>query len=89
MTDHAGLNQRVDFLASAVGDPDHALAVARHYGSLLDGMVIDVADESLAPTIEAEGPRVAVTGTVMNSAADRAGLAEAVVQFAKTLEARR
>ena len=66
-----------------------ALAVARHYGSLLDGMVIDVADESLAPTIEAEGPRVAVTGTVMNSAADRAGLAEAVVQFAKTLEARR
>ncbi len=64
-----------------------ALAVARHYGGLLDGMVIDVADEALAPAIEAEGPRVAVTGTVMNSAADRARLAEAVVQFAKTLEA--
>ncbi len=66
-----------------------ALAVARHYGGLLDGMVIDVADQALAPAIEAEGPRVAVTGTIMNSAADRAELAEAVVQFAKTLEARR
>ncbi len=66
-----------------------ALAVARHYGGLLDGMVIDAADQALAPAIEAEGPRVAVTGTVMNSAADRAGLAEDVVSFAKTLEARR
>ncbi len=66
-----------------------ALAVARHYGAVLDGMMIDVSDEALAPGIEAEGPRVAVTGTVMNSAADRARLAEDVVTFAKTLETRR
>jgi len=66
-----------------------ALAVARHYGGLLDGMVVDRTDEALAPAIEAEGIRVAVTGTIMNSAADRATLAQDVVSFAKTLEARR
>ena len=66
-----------------------ALAVARHYGAFLDGMMIDIADEALAPAIEAEGPRVAVTGTIMNSAADRARLAKDVVTFAKTLETRR
>ena len=66
-----------------------ALAVARPYGAFLDGMMIDIADEALAPAIEAEGPRVAVTGTIMNSAADRARLAKDVVTFAKTLETRR
>ena len=66
-----------------------ALAIARHYGDVLDGLVIDAADEALAPLIEAEGPRVAVTGTVMSSAADRARLAREVVDFANALEARR
>jgi LPPG:FO 2-phospho-L-lactate transferase len=66
-----------------------ALAVARHHGGLLDGMVVDRTDEALATAIEAEGIRVAVTGTIMNSAATRAALAQDVVSFAKTLEARR
>ncbi len=66
-----------------------ALGIARHYGGLLDGLVIDAADEALAPAIEAEGPRVAVTATVMNTAADRARLAEAVITFAESLEAKR
>ena len=66
-----------------------ALAVACHYGDLLDGIVVDHSDEALAPAIEAEGIRVAVTGTVMNSAADRAALAESVLSFAKTLETSR
>ena len=66
-----------------------ALAVARHHGGLLDGMVVDCTDEALATAIEAEGIRVAVTGTIMNSAATRAALAQDVVSFAKTLEARR
>ena len=51
--------------------------------------MIDVADAALAPAIEATGLGVAVTGTVMNAPADRARLAQDVVTFAKTLEARR
>ena len=65
-----------------------ALAVARHYGALVDGMIIDVADKDLAPAIEAEGTRVAVTGTIMNSAADRARLAKDAITFAETLDTR-
>ncbi len=73
-------------MMAELGAEVSALAVARHYGALLDGLVIDAADEDLAPAIEAEGLRVAVTGTVMGSAADRARLAEAVISFARTLE---
>ncbi len=71
-----------------IGVEVSALGIARHYGGLLDGLVIDTSDESLAPAIEAEGARVAVTGTVMKSAAGRAALAEAVLSFAETLKVR-
>ena len=73
-------------MMAELGAEVSALAIARHYSGLLDGLVIDAADAALAPAIEAEGLRVAVTGTVMRSAADRARLAEAVISFARTLE---
>jgi LPPG:FO 2-phospho-L-lactate transferase len=72
-----------------LGEEVSALTIARHYGERLDGLVIDVADEALAPVIEALGPRVTVAETVMKNAADRAQLAAAVIAFAATLEARR
>lgn len=65
--------------------PSTALAVAEHYGDLLDGFVIDVADAALAPAIEALGVAVHVTQTVMHTLEDRIALARDVLQFATRL----
>ena len=62
-----------------------ALGVARHYGRLVDGWVIDQADEKLQPAIEREGASVLVTGTVMKNRAGSIALAKRVVTFARTL----
>jgi LPPG:FO 2-phospho-L-lactate transferase len=62
-----------------------ALEVARHYGNLLDGIVIDEADRPAATAIEALGVRVLVTGTVMQSLEDRKRLAREVLAFAGDL----
>src|SRR5581483_7919447 len=59
-----------------------ALAVARRYGSLIDGFVLDEAD---APQAEAVGLPTLATGIVMRSVEDRARLAEEVVGFARRL----
>jgi LPPG:FO 2-phospho-L-lactate transferase len=73
-------------MMAELGADVSALAIARHYGDLIDGIVIDNADEAFASEIEAAGISVAVTGTIMNSPADRAALARDVLSFAKTLE---
>jgi LPPG:FO 2-phospho-L-lactate transferase len=65
--------------------PSTALAVAEHYGDLLDGFVIDAADAALAPAIEELGVAVHVTQTVMHTLEDRIELARAVLQFATRL----
>ena len=48
-------------ILAELGHEVSALAVARHYQGLIDGMVIDEADVALAPAIEALGMRVLVT----------------------------
>ena len=68
-----------------LGLPSIATAVARHYGSLLDGFVLDEADRDLAADVEALGPRVLVTNTVMPTLDDRIALARAVLEFAARL----
>jgi LPPG:FO 2-phospho-L-lactate transferase len=65
-------------------DPS-ALGVARHYGALLDGFVIDRQDAALEAPIAALGPQVAVTDTIMSDAPAQARLAEAVLAFAQRL----
>jgi LPPG:FO 2-phospho-L-lactate transferase len=67
-------------LMAEFGVEASAAAVARHYGALLDGFVIDRADAALAPGIV--GPRVLVTETVMRTQSDRADLARRVLDFA-------
>jgi LPPG:FO 2-phospho-L-lactate transferase len=69
--------------------PSTALAVAEHYGDLLDGFVIDVADAALAPAIEALGVAVHVTQTVMHTLEDRIGLARSTLRFATQLSENR
>ena len=70
--------------------PVTAAAVARHYQErdLLDGFVVDRADASEAAEIERAGLPTLVTGTVMESLADRERLAREVLDFAGQLGSR-
>jgi LPPG:FO 2-phospho-L-lactate transferase len=62
-----------------------ALAVARHYGSLLSGFVIDTVDASQSGEIQAAGVQTLSTAAVMKTRADRARLAGEVVEFGRRL----
>jgi len=55
--------------------------VARHYGALIDGFVIDNQDATQRGAIEALGLRCAVTQTIMRNDGDRDALATAVLEF--------
>lgn len=68
--------------------PVSALAVAEHYGDLLDGFVIDEADAAQAPAIERLGIAVQVARAVMHTLADRIDLARATLAFAQQLKGR-
>jgi len=63
--------------------PASAAAVARHYGDLLDGFVLDAEDRALEPEVRAMGLEVLVADTVMESAGDQEALARAVLDFAR------
>jgi len=62
-----------------------ALGVARHYGKLVDGWVIDRHDANLQTAIEREGKCVLVTDTLMKNHAKSARLAAATLAFARKL----
>ena len=68
-----------DRMLTSLGHESSALGVARLYAGLVDRFVIDLADASLAPAIEALGMEVAVLPTVMRGDEDRAGLATALI----------
>jgi LPPG:FO 2-phospho-L-lactate transferase len=63
-----------------------ALGVARWYGELLDGIVIDTVDAALAPRIEALGQKVLICDTIMRNDVDRAQLARRVLDFVAGLK---
>jgi len=62
----------------------NACSVAAHYGRLLDGYVIDTADNDLSDQCEMP---VLVTPTLMKSLADREALARAVLEFCDAMRA--
>jgi LPPG:FO 2-phospho-L-lactate transferase len=68
-----------------LGIEPSALAVARHYGSLINGFVIDQVDESLVNAIHSEGIDVLVTDTLMKTNQDRQRLAGEILGFASSL----
>lgn len=72
-----------------LGIDSSPLGIARHYGRLLDGLVIDVQDTALADRIRATGCKVHVCNTIMRDEADRIALAQATLDFATTLQPRR
>ncbi len=72
-------------MLAELGRPVSASAIWRHYGGLIDGIVLDQADKALAGEAEGDGLRVLVTGTVMGNLADKDRLAGAVLAFADSL----
>ena len=71
-------------MMAELGLPASAAAVARHYGDLLDGYVVDETDREIASL-----PSLAVkaTRTLMTSLADREDLARVVLAVADELAA--
>lgn len=66
--------------------PATAVEVARHYGSLLDGFVLDASDAGLVGAVEALGVRAIATPSVMVTLEDRIGLARDTLEFLETLK---
>ena len=65
--------------------PTTASSVAAHYRDVLDGFVLDSADESLTAEIESMGVATTVTNTVMHSLDDRVRLAQFCLEFVASL----
>lgn len=69
-------------LLAELGSGSDDLAIARHYGALVDRFVIDRSDATDAEGLRALGLSVTVTETLMRDAADRTRLARAVLAAA-------
>jgi LPPG:FO 2-phospho-L-lactate transferase len=75
-----------DHMLAGLGDEVSAFGVARLYADVLDGMIIDSIDASLAGRIRDElHLGVHVTDTVMRTQSDRLRLAQEALQFAQHL----
>lgn len=72
-------------MLATLGHPVSAAGVAALYRDFLDGLVIDTVDAALAPEIEALGPAVHVTNSIMRDDADRRTLASETLDFAARL----
>jgi LPPG:FO 2-phospho-L-lactate transferase len=66
-----------------------ARAIAMEFRGLIDGIVIDTADEALAEGIRASGFEVLAVPTFMRNAEDRLVLARAVLEFARDVRTNR
>jgi LPPG:FO 2-phospho-L-lactate transferase len=71
-----------DRMLISLGHESSALGVARIYQGLVDTFVLDKADATLAPAIEALGMRALALPTIMRTDADRATLARALLATA-------
>ncbi|MEM7541248.1 MAG: 2-phospho-L-lactate transferase [Pseudomonadota bacterium] len=61
------------------------VAVAEHYGDLLDGFIIDQTDRDLKSRCEALGVETVVAQTLMKTLDDRVNLAQTAVKFLSSL----
>jgi LPPG:FO 2-phospho-L-lactate transferase len=76
-------------MMSELGEEVSSLAVARHYGDLLDALVIDEQDRALTHNRTAADPEFIVTHTVMKTRENRVALARECVELLTTPAARR
>ena len=70
---------------SELGIQPSALAVAEHYGDLLDGFVLDNQDAKQEPLVEKLGVRARIAQSIMKTSHDRLLLAEEVIRFGEDL----
>jgi len=68
-------------MMAELGGPVSGLAVARLYGELIDGMVLDEADRALLEERRDDDPGLFVTQTIMRTAGDRCALACDCLRF--------
>jgi LPPG:FO 2-phospho-L-lactate transferase len=68
-----------DKLMLALGFEASALGVARYYGALLDGFILDQLDQPLQESVSRQDIEVRVMNTIMSGPAERYALAKAVV----------
>lgn len=68
-----------------LGIEPSALAVARHYRTILTGFVLDNADSESEMDIKALNVQTLITDTLMNQPTDRARLANDVLHFIRSL----
>jgi len=73
-------------MMTELGLDSDAIAVARHYGDLLDGFILDGSDADSEDAVRTLGIDVLVTGTVMQTLADKERLAREVLAFAAALQ---
>lgn len=71
-----------------LGIQPSALAVAKQYRSLLNGFVIDQADQNQADSITDLGTKVFVTDTIMKTVDDRRMLAKKILSYCAMLDER-
>jgi LPPG:FO 2-phospho-L-lactate transferase len=69
-------------LLGELGEACDNASIARHYGALIDHLIIDESDEADAEGLRAMGVSVTITGTVMCDAADRMRLARVALSAA-------
>jgi LPPG:FO 2-phospho-L-lactate transferase len=67
---------------SELGIRPSSLAVAQHYGQLIDLLVIDNVDESMSDSIKEIGITTHVTNILMKDRADRGRLAKEIIELA-------
>jgi LPPG:FO 2-phospho-L-lactate transferase len=60
-------------------------SIAARYRGLIHGLIIDVTDAALQPTIEAMGIKACVVPTLMRSAEDRRVLGKVCIEFASAI----
>jgi LPPG:FO 2-phospho-L-lactate transferase len=80
----ATLKGPADKLMAALGHEASALGVARYYGKLLDGFVLDTLDQALQEPVCRMGIEVRATNTIMHGPAERRALAETAVRMLST-----
>jgi LPPG:FO 2-phospho-L-lactate transferase len=68
-----------------LGIQPSALAVAEHYGKLLNGFILDVMDQVQVPFVENLGIRTKTAQSIMTTAQERLQLAEEVIRFGESL----
>ena len=76
-----------DRMLASLGEDVSALGVARRYAGMAASFVLDTADVELAPEIAALGMKPRVLPTVMRTDADRAALAQALLDGDGMLDA--